>query len=111
MQLSTSRLPRAAAGLLAGALILVPLAACQVKSDGVSCSGTSCSTTLSGKGATAKVLGNTVGFAGTSNGQAVVTVAGHSVSCSQGQSVSAGPLRLECTKVTDSSVELRASLG
>jgi hypothetical protein len=77
----------------------------------VSCSGNSCSVTLSGDGAKAKVLGSTVGYAGTSNGVASVSVAGHSVSCSQGQSVTAGPLRLECTKVTDGSVELTASLG
>lgn len=102
---------RVAAGLLTGALVLVPLAGCQMNSDSVSCSGNSCSLTLSGNGATAKVLGSTVGYAGTSNGQATVSVAGHSVSCSQGQSVSAGPLTLQCTKVTDSSVELTAALG
>jgi hypothetical protein len=111
MPLPTSRRTRTAAGLLTGALVLVPLAGCQVNSDTVSCSGSSCSVTLSGDGATAKVLGSTIGFAGTKDGQATVSVAGHSVSCTQGQSVEAGPLRLQCTTVTDDSVELTAALG
>ena len=111
MAAPTSSRARTAAGLLAGALLLLPLAACQMNSDSVSCSGHSCSVTLTGNGATAKVLGSTVGYAGTSGGRATVSVAGHSVSCSQGQSTTAGPLTLECTKVTDSSVELTASLG
>src|SRR4051794_29665456 len=107
--MSTPR--RTLTGLIAGALVLVPLAGCQVNSDSVSCSGSSCSVTLSGDGAKAKVLGSTIAFAGTSNGQASLSVAGHSVSCSEGQSTSAGPLTLECTKVIDDSVELTASLG
>src|SRR3954447_9586230 len=109
--MSTSRRIRTATGLLAGALALVPLAGCQVNSDSVSCSGNSCSVTLTGDGAKAKVLGSTVAFAGTSGGQATVSVAGHDVSRTQGQSVDAGPLHLACTKVTDTSVELSASLG
>jgi len=107
--MSTPR--RTVTGLIAGALILVPLAGCQVNSDSVSCSGNTCSVTLTGDGAKAKVLGSTVAFAGTSGGQATVSVAGHDVSCTQGQSVDAGPLHLECTKVTDTSVEMSASLG
>ena len=108
---ATSRRTRTAAGLLTGALVLIPSAACDFNSDSVSCSGNSCSVTLSGDGAKAKVLGSTIGFIGASNGQASVSVAGHTVSCTQGQRVSAGPLHLECTKVTDGSVELTASLG
>jgi hypothetical protein len=111
MSSSTSRTARAAGLLLAGAAALGPLSACTVNSDTVSCSGNSCSVTLSGDGAKAKVLGSTVAYAGTSNGVASVSVAGHTVSCGQGQSTTAGPLRLECTKVTDSSVELTASLS
>jgi hypothetical protein len=105
------RRARTAAVLVAGALSLAPVAACQANSDSVSCSGNSCSVTLSGDGAKAKVLGSTVAFAGTQNGTATVSVGGHDVSCTQGQSVDAGPLHLECAKVTDDSVELRASLG
>jgi hypothetical protein len=33
------------------------------------------------------------------------------VSCAEGESVSAGPLSLQCTTVTDDSVELTASLN
>jgi hypothetical protein len=33
------------------------------------------------------------------------------VSCAEGESVSAGPLTLKCSKVTDEGVELTASLG
>src|SRR4051795_8166131 len=108
--MSTSR-TRTAAGLIAGALILVPLAGCQVNSDSVSCSGNTCSVTLTGDGAKAKVLGSTVAFGGPSGGQPTVSAPGHDVSCTQGQSVDAGPLHLACTKVTDTSVELSASLG
>lgn len=102
---------RIAGIVAAGALAVAPLAACQVNSNGVTCSGKTCSVTLSGDGAKAKVLGSTVAFAGTEDGRATVTVAGHDVSCSQGQSVAAGPLHLECTKVTDDSVEFSATLG
>lgn len=111
MAAPTSSRARTAAGLLAGAVLLLPLAACQGNSDTVSCSGHTCSVTLTGDGAQAKVLGSTVGYAGTSNGRASVSVAGHTASCSQGQSVRLGPLTLACTKVTDNSVELSASLG
>ena len=106
-----SRRARTAAVLAAGAMSLLPLAACQVNSDSVNCSSNTCSVTLSGDGAKAKVLGSTVAFAGTDNGQATVSVAGHDASCTQGQGVDAGPLHLECTKVTDDSVELSATLG
>ena len=108
---TTSGRARTAALLLAGALTLIPLAACQVNSDSVSCSGNSCSVTLTGDGAKAKVLGSTVAFAGTDNGKATVSVAGHDVSCTEGQTVDAGPLHLACTKVTADSVELSATLG
>jgi hypothetical protein len=105
------RRARTAVILVAAALSLAPLAACQVNSDSVSCSGNSCSVTLTGDGAKAKVLGSTVAFAGTENGSATVSVGGHDVSCTEGQSVDAGPLHLACSKVTDDSVELSASLG
>ena len=98
-------------GLLAGVAALLPLAACQLSSDNVSCSGGSCSVTLSGDGANATVLGKSLAFAGTSGGRATLSVGDASVSCAEGESVSAGPLRLACTKVTDDSVELTASLG
>ena len=107
---SSLRLARTA-GLLAGALALLPLTACQVSSDNVSCSGGSCSVTLSGNDATATVLGKSLAFAGTSDGRATLSVGDSQVSCAEGQSVSAGPLQLACSKVTADSVELTASLG
>ena len=108
---STSRRARLAATVLAGGLLLVPLSACNVKSDSFSCSGTSCSVSLSGNGATATVFNTTLAFGGVSNGRATLRVGDHEVSCAQGEKVAAGPLTLECTEVTDDSVKLTASLG
>jgi hypothetical protein len=108
---STRPRGRLAAGLLSGGLLLSALAACSFSSDSASCSGGSCSVTLSGDGAKVRVLGYQVAFAGTDAGRAQLTVGDRSVSCAAGQSVDAGPLRLECAEVTDDSVQLRASLG
>jgi hypothetical protein len=108
---STTRSTRLAAGLLAGGLALVPLAGCSFTSQNVSCSGSSCSVTLSGDGAEAEILGTTLSFDGTQDGRASLGVGGASVSCGEGESVTAGPLQLTCTSVTDDSVELTASLG
>jgi hypothetical protein len=100
-----------AATVLAGGLLLAPLAACHVTSDAVSCSGTSCSVTLSGDGAKADVLNTTLAFGGVEDGRATLRVGDTEVSCAQGEKVEAGPLALECTEVTDDSVKLTASLG
>jgi hypothetical protein len=108
---TTTQTARLAATLLAGGLLLAPLAACGANSDSVSCSGTSCSVTLSGNGASASLLGSKLAFGGIENGRATLSVGSHSVSCAQGESVSAGPLALTCTEVTDDSVKLTASLG
>src|SRR3954467_8739400 len=107
----TTRPARLAAAFLAGGLLLAPLAACNVTSDTVSCSGTSCSVTLSGDGAKADVLNTTLAFGGVDDGRATLRVGDTEVSCAQGESVDAGPLSLECTEVTDDSVKLTASLG
>lgn len=107
----TPRARRAAAGLLAGGLLLGPLTACTFTSRNVSCSGSSCSVTLSGDGAEAEILGTTLTFGGVQNGRASLGVAGANVSCAEGESVTAGPLQLQCTSITDDSVELTASLG
>jgi hypothetical protein len=77
----------------------------------VSCSGTSCSLTLTQDAATVSVLGTQVRLGSVQDGQASLTVAGRTASCSQGQSVSAGPLRLTCTTVTADRVTLTAGLG
>lgn len=111
MPTTRSRRSRLTTAALAGGLVLAPLGACSLSSDSVSCSGTSCTLTLSGTGATAKVLGYQLAFAGTEGGKASLSLGDRSVSCTSGQSVDAGPLTLQCSKVTSDSVELRASLG
>ncbi len=107
---STSTATRIAAPLLAGALLL-PLSACSFSANGVSCSTSSCTVTLNGEGAEADILGTTLSFGGTQDGRASLSVGGASVSCGEGESVTAGPLQLTCSSVTDGSVELTASLG
>jgi hypothetical protein len=105
---STIRAGRLAAGLLAGGLALT---GCSFTSHNVSCSGSSCSVTLTGDGAEADILGTTLSFGGIQDGRASLSVGGASVSCAEGESVTAGPLQLTCSTVTDDSVELTASLG
>lgn len=78
---------------------------------GVECSGSSCVVTLSGDGTEVDVLGTTVTLGTLEDGQATVGIAGQEVSCSEGESVSAGPLTLECTTITDETVVMTASLG
>jgi hypothetical protein len=107
---STSTTFRFAAPLLAGALLL-PLSACSFSSNGVSCSTSSCTVTLTGEGAEADILGTTLTFGGVQDGRASLSVGGASVSCGEGEAVTAGPLELECSSVTGDSVELTAALG
>jgi hypothetical protein len=109
--MSSTTTSRAAAGLLAGGLALAALTGCSFSSDNVSCSGSSCSVTLSGNGAEAEILGTTLSFDGVQDGRASLSVAGASVSCEEGENVTAGPLQLQCTSVTDDEVELTASLS
>ena len=103
------RRARLLTGTVAGALLFLPLTACS--SSNVNCSGNECTATLTGDDASASILGNDLAFAGTKDGRASLSVGDASVSCAQGESVSAGPLALTCTTVTDDSVELTASLG
>ena len=103
------RRARLAAGAAAGFLLLLPVAACS--SDNVDCSGTSCTVKLEGNGAKASILGNDLAFGGIENGRATLSVGDAEVSCAQGESVSAGPLSLTCTSVTDDGVELTAKAG
>src|SRR5215203_4100483 len=97
---STTRTARLAGGLLAGGLTLIPLAGCSFTSHNVSCSGSSCSVTLSGDGAEAEILGTTLSFDGTQDGRASLSVGGASVSCGEGESVTAGPLHLNDSATT-----------
>ena len=105
------RTSRFATGLLAGGLVLVPLAGCSLGSDNVSCTTSSCTATLTGDGAEADILGTKVTFGGIQDGKASLGVGGASVSCAEGESVAAGPLQLECTSVTADAVEITASLA
>ena len=102
---------RRAAGLLAGGVALAALTGCTFTSNNVSCSGSSCTVTLSGEGAEAEILGTTLSLGSVQEGRASLSVEGASVSCAEGESVTAGTLELECTSVTEDSVELTASLG
>jgi hypothetical protein len=77
----------------------------------VNCSGTSCSITLSGNGAEADVLGTPIVLSAVDNGRASIRVGNQEVACTQGESVSAGPLTVECTTVAQDSVTMTASLG
>lgn len=101
-----------AAGLTTGAALLVlPLTACSLSSNNVSCQNNQCTVTLSGEGAEAEILGTSLAFGGVQDGRASLSVGNASVSCTQGESVEAGPLSLTCTSVTEDSVELSATLG
>ena len=102
---------RRTAGLLAGGVVLAALTGCTVTSDNVSCSGSSCTVTLSGDGPEAEILGNTVTFGGVQDGRASLGVGGTTVSCAEGESVSAGPVSIECTSVTADEVQLKATVG
>src|SRR5688500_19770816 len=108
---SMSRTSRLATGLLAGGLLLAPLAGCSFGSENVSCTTSSCTATLSGDGAEAEILGTTVSFGGIQDGRAALEAAGASVSCAEGESVGVGPLQIECTSVTDDAVTITASLN
>jgi hypothetical protein len=156
MEPRTTRRGRISSGVLAGALLLVPMAACGDSSESadvdatpdvtatetaapdetgggpdttepeetvgtpgatdgadadVECSGNSCTVTLSGDGAEADVLGTAVVLGGVENGRATFRVGDQDLSCGQGESVSAGPLTLACSTVTDDTVTMTASLG
>ena len=107
----TTPTTRLAAALLAGGLTLVPLAGCSFTSNNLSCSTSSCTVTLDGQGSEVEVLGTTVTLGSVQDGRANISVGGASVSCGQGESVTAGPLALECTSVTGDAVELTATLA
>ncbi|NEM08268.1 hypothetical protein [Geodermatophilus normandii] len=162
MATRTTHHRRVAAGVFAGALLLVPLTGCGDSSDpsaadaspqvtetesspaedtsspaetsgpedtgsagasgtaggtegdtnaDVDCSGTSCSVSLTGNGAEAEILGTQVSLAALADGRATLQVGDREFSCSQGERVSAGPLTIECTTVSEDSVTMTASLG
>ena len=100
---------RTAAGAAAGFLLVLPLAGCS--SSNVDCSGRSCTATLSTDDAKASILGNDLAFAGVQDGKATLSVGDTEVSCAEGESVSAGPLSITCTSVTEDAVEVTAEVG
>ncbi len=103
--------PRTARLTVAAALLVLPLTACSFSSDNVNCSGSQCTATLTGDAAEAEILGTSLAFGGAQDGRATLSVGNASVSCAQGESVTAGPLSLTCTTVTEDSVEITASLS
>jgi hypothetical protein len=103
--------PRLRAGATAALLLTIPLAACSSTSSATSCTGTTCAVTLNGTGSGVDVLGQHLAFAGTEGGRASISIGGRSVSCTEGQSVDAGPLTLTCSSITADSVRLTARLG
>ncbi|MDP5184273.1 hypothetical protein QOZ88_16690 [Blastococcus sp. BMG 814] len=131
----TRRLTRGA--LAAGAVLLCPLAGCSgtepntgtsvledtgaaastassaagAVGEAVDCSGTSCSVTLGADSESVEILGTTVSFGGVQDGEATFSVGNQEVSCTEGQTVGAGPLSMECTTVSADSVTFTASLG
>ncbi len=111
MHPTTTSRSRLAAALLAGGLGLATLAGCSFTSHSLSCSGSSCSVTLKGEDAQVDLLGTSITFGGVQDGRASLQVGSASVSCAEGEAVSAGNLQLECSSIDDDSVELTASLG
>jgi hypothetical protein len=74
----------------------------------VSCSGSACTVTLAGS-SRLTVLGTTFSLTSIQGGRATLDVGGQSVSCAQGESVSSGPITLQCTAVTADSVSFTAT--
>ena len=95
----------------AAALLVLPLTACSFGSNGVNCTTSGCTATLDSQTAEVELLGTSLAFGGVQDGRATLSVGNASVSCAQGESVTAGPLSLTCTTVTEDSVEVTASLG
>ena len=76
-----------------------------------SCSEGSCSVTLAGTGSRVQILGATISFEEVRDGQAALRVDDQDITCTEGQSASAGALTLTCTDVTSNSVTMTVSLG
>src|SRR3954454_9510586 len=104
MSSTTHRAARLAAGVLAGGLLLTPLTACSLSSDNVSCSGKSCTVTLSWDGAKGESFNTTVTFGGAKDGRATVGVGDASVSCAKFNGVETGPLTVKCSSAAHTSM-------
>lgn len=109
--MTAPRTARLAGAVLAGGVALLSLTGCS-SGDDFSCSARSCTLTLSGDGAKVDLpIGPTIRLGSVSGGRASISVGDSSVSCAQGESVSAAGLSLECTEVSDDEVKLTASLS
>ena len=86
-------------------------AAASGSAGAVTCSGASCSVTLNSDGTTVTVLGTKLELADVTDGTATIGVGSKQVSCSQGDTVDAGPLKLTCSTVTEQKVTVTAHLG
>ena len=75
----------------------------------VSCSGSECFVTMGGTGSIVGIFGTTISFVEIQDGRATIRVGDQDVSCTEGQSVTTGPLALRCTHVGDDIVEFTAS--
>lgn len=133
-RMGTTRSRLSTAAVLAGGLLVLPLTGCtgdeantgssvlttasdaagtaaESAAENVDCSGDSCSVTLgSGSGET-EVLGVNLSYDSFADGEATVRVGEETVTCSEGESVSAGPLQLECTTISEDSLTLTATLS
>jgi hypothetical protein len=67
--------------------------------------------TLAGTGSRVQVLGTTISFTEVRDGQAALRVGDQDVTCTEGQSASAGPVTLTCTDVTGDTVTMTVSPG
>ena len=74
----------------------------------VSCREDACTVTLAGAGSLARVFDTTIAFVAIRDRAATLRVADEEVVCREGAGVAAGPLRLECTGVTEDTVEFTA---
>lgn len=104
----TTRTARLAGAVLAGGIGLLTLTGC---GESLSCGPTSCTVTLDGAGAQVEVLNTTIRLGSVEDGRATIGVGEVSVSCAEGERVSAAGLSLECTTVSTEEVQLTASLG
>jgi hypothetical protein len=76
----------------------------------VSCTGSSCSVTLGGRGSSVEVFGVPLVFDSIAGGRASVRVGGTPVTCTEGERVTAGRLQLSCTRVTGDTVSFAGTM-
>lgn len=103
----STRLRSAATAILAGTLLVVPLAGCS--SSSYTCNSSGCNVSLSGKGADVEISdGVKVELHEATDGTARITLgkAGE-VSCTQGQVIELNDAKVTCNEVGNNKVKLR----